>query len=85
MTSGGKWGYLVSIIIVFILSTLIYRSLQTSLTIYSWLGIILITGLFSVIAYFIQRYAGFFFLEKLNKFSLAVNRLSALDILVAFG
>jgi len=85
MTSGGKWGYIVSIIIVFILSTLIYRSLQTSLNLYSWLGIILITGIYSFIAYLSQKYTGFFFLEKWNKISLAVNRLSAIDILVALG
>jgi uncharacterized protein YacL len=85
MTSGGKWGYIVSIIIVFILSTLISRSLQTSLNSYSWLVIILITGTFSIITYFIQKYAGFFFLEKWNKLSLAINRLSAIDILVALG
>ncbi|NLJ37962.1 MAG: PIN domain nuclease [Candidatus Atribacteria bacterium] len=85
MTSGSKWGYIVSIILVFILSTLIYRSLQTSLNIYSWLGVILITGIFSVFSYFIQKYAGFFFLEKWNKISLTINRLSAIDILVALG
>ena len=84
MTSG-KWGFIVSIIIVFILSTLISRSLQTSLNSYSWLVIILITGTFSIITYFIQKYAGFFFLEKWNKLSLAINRLSAIDILVALG
>ena len=71
MTSGGKWGFIVSIIIVFILSTLISRSLQTSLNSYSWLVIILITGTFSIITYFIQKYAGFF-LEKWNKLSLAI-------------
>jgi uncharacterized protein YacL len=41
--------------------------------------------IYSFIAYLSQKYTGFFFLEKWNKISLAVNRLSAIDILVALG
>ena len=85
MTTGGTLGYIISIIIVFILSTLIYRSQETSLNIYSWLGIILITAIFGTFFYLFRKYAGFYFLENLNKFSLSFNRMSAIDILVALG
>ena len=60
MTSGGKWGYIVSIIIVFILSTLISGSLQTSLNSYSWLVIILITVLLVLLPILSRNMPDFF-------------------------
>jgi len=85
MTKGGKRWYITLLIVVFILSTLICRSLQTSLNIRLWLEIIFITGIFSVVFYFVQKYAGFFFVEKFKKLTLIMNRMSAIDILVALG
>ena len=85
MTNSGKWWVITLIIIVFILNILVYRSMQPSLNIGSWLEIVLITGIFGVVFYFIQKYAGFYCVEQFKKFSLVFNRMSAIDILVALG
>ncbi|MCX6090707.1 MAG: hypothetical protein NTX88_10150, partial [Candidatus Atribacteria bacterium] len=71
--------------IVFIALFFIYRAVKTSLDSSAWLQIILLTTISGIIFFFLKKFAGFFLMEKMKKFSFIFNQMSAIDMLVALG